>query len=419
MRHQYHHCTDVVPTILECCGSTMPDVVDGVEQTPLAGRLDALQLRRRRTRRRAKETQYYEMLGTRAIWHKGWKAVDRARPASINQGTSTTTAGSSSTPTWTAPRRTTSPHAASRRRSRSCPQLWLAEAKKNNVLPLNDYGVRRHSRDWSTSVTPPRTAATPYYPDTSEVPEASAARTLGSSFKILAEVEFTKASAGRDRLAGLAVRRLHDVREGRSAALRLQLHRDPAGKQKLSCPAPYIGKAQWSESTSPRCSVSEKLEVLGTMTLYVDDIDTCRHRVISCRHRKRPLFSARRGRGRRIDSADPVSTEYPRDLDFTGGQIFSVTYDVGDDAHIDLNGDSGRYSHATKPALSRPRRTSLRTPSVDFVSRFRSGGVTGNPRSAKIWRATSRPNPAVSSDLTADHRGRLSPQRLPRQDSRC
>ena len=37
VRDQYHHCTDVVPTILECCGLTMPEVVDGVEQTPLAG----------------------------------------------------------------------------------------------------------------------------------------------------------------------------------------------------------------------------------------------------------------------------------------------------------------------------------------------------------------------------------------------
>src|SRR5215510_3551723 len=37
VRHQYHHCTDIVPTILECCGVPMPDVVDGVKQTPLAG----------------------------------------------------------------------------------------------------------------------------------------------------------------------------------------------------------------------------------------------------------------------------------------------------------------------------------------------------------------------------------------------
>jgi arylsulfatase A-like enzyme len=37
VRHQYHHCTDIVPTILECCGVTMPEVVDGAKQTPLPG----------------------------------------------------------------------------------------------------------------------------------------------------------------------------------------------------------------------------------------------------------------------------------------------------------------------------------------------------------------------------------------------
>ncbi|MGH9230290.1 MAG: hypothetical protein ACRD07_16470, partial [Acidimicrobiales bacterium] len=37
VRQQYHHCTDIVPTILDCCGVEMPDVVGGVEQTPLPG----------------------------------------------------------------------------------------------------------------------------------------------------------------------------------------------------------------------------------------------------------------------------------------------------------------------------------------------------------------------------------------------
>ena len=37
VRSQYHHCTDIVPTILDCCGVQMPAVVDGHEQTPLPG----------------------------------------------------------------------------------------------------------------------------------------------------------------------------------------------------------------------------------------------------------------------------------------------------------------------------------------------------------------------------------------------
>jgi arylsulfatase A-like enzyme len=37
VRQQYHHCTDIVPTILDCCGVEMPDVVDGRKQVPLPG----------------------------------------------------------------------------------------------------------------------------------------------------------------------------------------------------------------------------------------------------------------------------------------------------------------------------------------------------------------------------------------------
>ena len=36
------------------------------------------------------------------------------------------------------------------------------------------------------------------------------------------------------------------------------------------------------------------------------------------------------------DSADPVSTEYSPGFAFTGGRIFKVTFDVGDDGYVDL-----------------------------------------------------------------------------------
>jgi len=73
-RDQYHHVSDVLPTVLECVGVEAPDVYKGVTQQPIEG----ISLRYTFDDAEAstnKSTQYYEMLGHRGIWHNGWKAV--------------------------------------------------------------------------------------------------------------------------------------------------------------------------------------------------------------------------------------------------------------------------------------------------------------------------------------------------------
>ena len=327
VRDQYHHCTDVVPTILECCGLTMPEVVDGVRQTPLAGVSMRYSFDDAAAPTR-KETQYYEMLSTRGLWHNGWKVSTEHGPM-INKG-------GFDDDRWqlfhTDVDRSEAHDVAADHPEKvtELSQLWLAEAKKNNVLPLNDYGVEGiHSLEYK--VTPPEDRRYTYYPGTSEVPEASAARTLGSSFKILAEVEFTKSSAGvvvsqGSRFGGYTM----FVKDGQLHFVYNFIGIPP--EQKLSCPAPTSGKHVVGVDFA-KSSVSEKLEVLGTMTLYVDD-DT----VATGDFRTQSGHYSLCGEGVAVgrDSADPVSTEYSPGFDFTGGQIFSVTYDVGDDAYIDL-----------------------------------------------------------------------------------
>jgi len=327
VRDQYHHCTDVVPTILECCGLTMPEVVDGVRQTPLAGVSMRYSFDDAAAPTR-KETQYYEMLSTRGLWHNGWKVSTEHGPM-INKG-------GFDDDRWqlfhTDVDRSEAHDVAADHPEKvtELSQLWLAEAKKNNVLPLNDYGVEGiHSLEYK--VTPPEDRRYTYYPGTSEVPEASAARTLGSSFKILAEVEFTKSSAGvvvsqGSRFGGYTM----FVKDGQLHFVYNFIGIPP--EQKLSCPAPTSGKHVVGVDFV-KSSVSEKLEVLGTMSLYVDD-----DAVATGDFRTQSGHYSLCGEGVAVgrDSADPVSTEYSPGFDFTGGQIFSVTYDVGDDAYIDL-----------------------------------------------------------------------------------
>jgi arylsulfatase len=102
VRHQYHHAIDIVPTILEACGVEMPEFVQGHQQTPLPGvamnysfdDADAPT---------AKDTQYYAMLGTRGIWHRGWKAVAVHGPTSGlgHFGTDTKRASTTCSPSTT------------------------------------------------------------------------------------------------------------------------------------------------------------------------------------------------------------------------------------------------------------------------------------------------------------------------------
>lgn len=74
IRNQYHHISDIAPTILEATKIKVPDQYHGVKQQPLTGvamnysfdNPDAPN---------AKKRQYYEMFGNRAIWVDGWKAV--------------------------------------------------------------------------------------------------------------------------------------------------------------------------------------------------------------------------------------------------------------------------------------------------------------------------------------------------------
>jgi len=326
VRHQYHHCTDIVPTILECCGLTMPDVVNGVKQAPLSGvsmrySFDGASAETR------KETQYYEMIGTRGIWHKGWKAATEHGPM-LNKG-------NFDQDRWqlfhTDVDRAEAHDLAEKHpeKVKELADLWLAEAKKNNALPLSDYGVEGiHSLEYK--VAPPADGRYVYYPGTTEVPEASAARTLGVSFKILAEVEFAKDAQGvivsqGSRFGGYTM----FVKGGQLIFVYNFLGIAP--EQKLACPAPASGKHIVGVEFKKK-SVSKKLETLGTMTLYVDE-----KAVASGEFRTQSGHYSLAGEGLAVgyDSGDRVSAEYDSKFSFTGGRIIKVIYDIADDVYVD------------------------------------------------------------------------------------
>ena len=73
VRNQFHHVIDVMPTILEAAKVTAPDTVDGIAQQPIDGVSMAYTFEDASAAGRH-ETQYFELLGNRAIYHQGWMA---------------------------------------------------------------------------------------------------------------------------------------------------------------------------------------------------------------------------------------------------------------------------------------------------------------------------------------------------------
>jgi arylsulfatase A-like enzyme len=75
IRSQFHHVIDIVPTILEVTGVKAPEQVDGIKQKPIEGVSMAYTFDSANANAPSKhDTQYFEMLGNRAIYHDGWMA---------------------------------------------------------------------------------------------------------------------------------------------------------------------------------------------------------------------------------------------------------------------------------------------------------------------------------------------------------
>ncbi len=268
--HQYHHCTDIVPTILDCCGVEMPDVVDGVEQTPLPG----VSMRYSFDDADAPTQQGDPVLrDARHARHlaQGLEGGRRARAGPAQpRASSTRTAGSSSTPTRTAPRRTTSP-SSTPRSSKELDGLWLEEAKKYDVLPLNDLGDLRVPRRSSTRSPVPAERAVHLLPGHDRGAggvggeHASTSRTRSSP-----RSSSPPDVAGRDRRPGLALRRLLAVRQGRQAPLRLQLPRHPARaadrRRRADAPGTHIVGVEFTKERDGRAPRAARAAEAATST---------------------------------------------------------------------------------------------------------------------------------------------------------
>ena len=76
IRNQFHHVIDIVPTILEATGIPAPDTINGIKQRPIEGVSMVYTWDKANANAPTRHTtQYFEMLGNRAIYHDGWVAA--------------------------------------------------------------------------------------------------------------------------------------------------------------------------------------------------------------------------------------------------------------------------------------------------------------------------------------------------------
>jgi arylsulfatase A-like enzyme len=149
VRSQFHHVIDVAPTLLEVAGLPEPLYVNGVAQRPIEGVSMAYSFNDADAPER-RETQYFEMFGNRGVYHKGWTAVTRHRTPWL---TGAVKVPAFDDDVWelydTNADWTQSKDLAKERPEKlhELQRLWLIEAVKYNVVPLDDRGIERANPD--------------------------------------------------------------------------------------------------------------------------------------------------------------------------------------------------------------------------------------------------------------------------------
>jgi arylsulfatase len=147
-RSQFCHAIDIAPTVLEVAGLPEPTFVNGVQQKPYEGVSMRYSFDDDRAAGRH-ETQYFEMVGNRGIYHRGWTAVTKHRTPWLTGQIATIPFDDD---VWElyAPDDWTQAHdlaAEMPEKLHALQRLWLIEAVKHNVVPLDDRLAERFNPD--------------------------------------------------------------------------------------------------------------------------------------------------------------------------------------------------------------------------------------------------------------------------------
>lgn len=328
VRHQYIHAIDLVPTLYDCLGLEPPAVLKGWTQTPLEG----ASFRATFTDASApapRETQFYAMLGTRGIWHKGWHANTIHPPIPSDWGHFLQDR-------WELFHQEEDRNQAHNvadqypDKLEELKALWYVNAGMYQGLPLEDRAAVDILSLPRPQLARPRDHYV-YYPGCSEVPEAVAATIRGRSYNIVAEVTIESPDAQ-------GVIFSHGGRFGGHSLYlkdgKLQYTYNWVGEtvQTLSSP-PQVWQGRYLLGVRFRMEGHDGPSPVGMAALYINDQVVAEQRI-----KTQPGKFSLAGEGLAVgrDSGQPVSNEYQAPFEFTGGTIAQVTVDISGERYRDL-----------------------------------------------------------------------------------
>ena len=269
IRHQYHHAIDLVPTVLDVLGVEPPDVDQGSRPELASTASACATASTTRGCRRRRPTQFYAMLGSRAIWHDGWKAVTN-HP---------TVAGWSNfnDDEWelyhTEVDRSELHNLAAEmpEKVRELQNLWFAEAGANGAFPLDDRSALEILLTPRPVLSPARNRYV-YFPDTAEVPESQAVNVRNRSFGIGALVDIPAPGAEGVLFAHGSAFGGHALYvKDEQAPLRLQLRRHGASSSSWRARTSPTGEKLILAASFDKDAEDPPGVANGTLSLWHDD----------------------------------------------------------------------------------------------------------------------------------------------------
>ena len=199
IRGQFHHLIDIVPTILEAADIPRPELINGVKQRPMDGvSMSYTWDKANANLPSQRTTQYFEMLGNRAIYHDGWVAattpatipweMNTATPPDVITGYNWELYNVGEDPTESRDLAGKMPE-----KLKQMQEIFYAEAEKHDVLPLDNTTLSR----WNSpkpNLTGDKTVFT-YSGRPISIPNSGAPHILNRSYTITADVEIPKGGA--------------------------------------------------------------------------------------------------------------------------------------------------------------------------------------------------------------------------------